>query len=128
MILTHEEAKALRDSDHSFDVLRLIFDVEAAVLTKLSQGVSVEPVAWMTSYGNVCRDDNKKSSMPFADKEDYVVPLYTVTAIAAARVKALEDAAVVCENESCSCCWTEDATEMASHLQDAIRALKGGAA
>ena len=94
--------------------------IEAAVLTKLSQGVSVEP-------------DIHHWYHPKHDAPDYVKCVgYTAdqlhTAIAAARVQALEDAAVVCENESCSCCWTEDATEMASHLQDAIRALKGGAA
>jgi hypothetical protein len=38
-VLTHEEAKKLRDSDHSLAVLKLIFDVEQAVLSKLAAGV-----------------------------------------------------------------------------------------
>jgi hypothetical protein len=83
--------------------------VEAKILARLTQGVEMpEPVAWLAEYeGDVFTADQLRIER------------------AAARLKALEDAAVVCENESCSCCWTEDATEMASHLQDAIRELKG---
>lgn len=44
-------------------------------------------------------------------------------AYAAGQRDMREAAERVCVNESCSCWWTQDAAEMASHLQDAIRAL-----
>ena len=36
-----------------------------------------EPVAYMTSYGNVARLDNVLSDHPWVGKEDYTVPLFT---------------------------------------------------
>ena len=41
----------------------------------------------------------------------------------AMRSAVIEECAKVCEDEACSCCWTEDATELAAHLQDKIREL-----
>ena len=104
MILTDEEIEAL--TVRNIDARA----IEAAVLAKLTQGVSVEPVHHIMSDGVAI---------------GYYSLDQLTTTITAARVKALEDAALVCENESCSCCWTEDATEMASHLQDEICKLKG---
>ena len=61
-----------------------LFDATvAAVLEKLTAGVSVEPVAWLAEYGG---------------------DVYTATAIAAARVQENERCAKVCESTS----WSED--------------------
>ena len=49
---------------------------------------------------------------------------YTIAQLEQVRREAIEEWAKVCEDESCSCCWTEDATELAAHLQDKILALK----
>lgn len=67
--------------------------------------------------------DQVELSSPSAER---AVWGYNEAQLNQAIADALEEAAKVCEDESCSCCWTEDATEMASHLQDAIRKLKEG--
>ena len=47
-----------------------------------------------------------------------------LNAVAAhARREALEEAAKVCEDEICSCCWDADAEAAATHLAECIRAL-----
>ena len=79
-VLTHEEAKKLRDSTCMNDPLALIHATELAVLSKLAAGVSVEP----NGYD------------PLSDQ--YLYKQDTLqTAIAAARVAALEEAAKVCD-------------------------------
>ena len=80
--------------------------IEKAVLSKLAQGVSVEPVirGWMNPANGVVIDPQRKKQIGVGDGyPNFSVPLYdesgTVTrkqlqtAIAAARVAALEDAA-----------------------------------
>ena len=109
-VLTHEEAKKLRDSTCMNDPLALIHATELAVLSKLAAGVSVEP----NGYD------------PLSDQ--YLYKQDTLqTAIAAARVQ---------ENERClammdaiGCDW-RDAGDMAkfyatNYLREAIRALLG---
>ena len=49
---------------------------------------------------------------------------YTEAQMLALRATTVEACAKVCESEACSCCWTEDATEMAAHLTDAIRGME----
>ena len=72
----------------AFDVYRA---VEAAVLTKLSQGVSVEPVAWrnpVDSYSLVTTHQKETNEFQYSDEflAGHTEPLYTADAIAAARV------------------------------------------
>ena len=106
----------------------------AATVAKLSAGVSVEPwtttkyVSSTTQYELFTRDqlNTAIAAAHLAGRKsvhDKCVDLWKGEFLAAARVAALEEAAKVCEHESCSCCWTEDATELASHLTDSIRAL-----
>lgn len=96
--------------------------IEAAVLSKLSQGVSVEP---KFSYEKAT--DGVQGTHFYEVINPKIVPIWAAlftadqlqTAIAAARVKALEDAAV---------CMEEQDTQAPKYNAKAIRALKGGAA
>ena len=107
--------------------------IEAAVIKRLSAGVSVEPVLKVYN-GDVCyksAEDDQSYGMWIPIDTNYVPtfdgPLYTATAIAAARVQ---------ENERClammdaiGCDW-RDAGDMAkfyatNYLREAIRALLG---
>ena len=93
--------------------------IEAAVIAKLLQGVSVEPVAWMANSGTgttVTPDERM-------NKHYYNIPLYTESAIPAARVKALEDAALNCEELHCT--WRMDDNSGPKECAEKIRALKG---
>ena len=100
--------------------------IEAAVIRKLAAGVSVEPV------DGALLDDMVEGSHPSYGRglfttDNCIKPLYTATAIAAARVQ---------ENERClalmdaiGCDW-RDAGDMAkfyatNYLREAIRALLG---
>ena len=85
--------------------------IESAVLAKLAQGVSVEPEQHITSDGVAV---------------GYYSLEQLTTAIAAARVKALEDAAVVCAAQNPTGSVNQE--WMQERCADAIRALKGGAA
>lgn len=98
--------------------------IEAAVLAKLSQGVSVEPVIAelvkeeMRYYHDghyLDSSDAKYQLLGFAHRA-------TRVAIAAARVQALEDAAVVAEYENAAD-WS-----VSGQIARRVRALKGGAA
>ena len=120
--------------------------IEAAVIAKLAQGVSVEPVAWI-GLRNGIEHMTSQWKIAEADSATYDTPLYTTTAIAAARVQALEEAAVVCEKYATDK-WslykgrppyngteqgradpdTQGHSDGANACADAIRALKGGAA
>lgn len=74
MILTHDEAKKLRDSTCMNDPLALIHATELEVIAKLSAGVSVEPYDFSSA------------------DQDWVHTNTTLnTAIAAARCKAIEE-------------------------------------
>lgn len=80
MILTHEEAKSLSySSDNVLDVIR---NTEQAVIAKLSQGVSVEPVLWASE-----RCGQKVFTLDQLQ-----------TTIAAARVQAINDCAKLIDN------------------------------
>lgn len=96
-ILTDEERFAairpLHQADHAAHMaLDVSIDeyqaIEAAVLKKLSAGVSVEPVAAMLEGTKLSRGAPDAGDVAFG-----WVPLYTAAAIAAARVQALEEAA-----------------------------------
>ena len=98
--------------------------IEAAVLSKLSQGVSVEPVAWI-GLRNGIEHMTSQWKIAEADSATYDTPLYTTTAIAAARVA---------ENERCAN-WLDKRGASAGgrdldpyRLAIGIRALKGGTA
>ena len=108
---------------------RVVRAIEAAVLSKLAAGVSVEPVAWrnpVDSYSLVTTHQKETNEFQYSDKflAGHTEPLYT--AIAAARVQALEEAVKVCEGAS-------SYLEHQQHLlasrdcANAIRALIGGA-
>ena len=87
-----------------------------AVLTKLSQGVSVEPVQHITSDGVAV---------------GYYSLEQLTTAIAAARVKALEDAASVSEDTVTALCGLPGEYRLivlGDDIASNIRALKGGTA
>ena len=101
--------------------------IEAAVLTKLSQGVSVEPVAWiglrngikhMTSQWKIAEDDSAT----------YDTPLYTSTAIAAARVQGYDECMKLCDPDALGLEQGDDCATGVYRVEKAIRALKGGAA
>ena len=79
MILTHEEAKALRD-DYMSDPFELIREVESAVIAKLAAGVNVEPVGYLDGQGDA-----------------YTIDQLT-TAIAAAQVQMNERCAKLVES------------------------------
>ena len=92
--------------------------VEAAVIRKLAAGVSVEPV------DGALLDDMVEGSHPSYGRglfttDNCIKPLYTATAIAAARVQALEDAAVVAEYENAAD-WS-----VSGQIARQIRALLG---
>ena len=127
-VLTHEEAKKLRDSTCMNDPLALIHATELAVLSKLAAGVSVEPFSYAKweDHPSECVGDIFYYG-PNETQPEGRIPLYTATAIAAARVQ---------ENERClammdaiGCDW-RDAGDMAkfyatNYLREAIRALLG---
>ena len=96
-ILTHEEAKALKDAA-TWDMFDLIRAIEHAVIAKLAAGVSVEPVGVVRQLHMVTvRFDTSTTygcDIPDGEK------LYTATAIASARVQALEEAANMCDEEA----------------------------
>ena len=76
--------------------------IEAAVIAKLA-GVSVEPVAYQridTEYNERIWDEDSFTSHP--NDLDECMPLYDSTAIAAARVMALEEAARLLESTELS--------------------------
>ena len=135
-ILTHDEAKRL--SQTSTDPLEVIRNVEAAVIAKLCAGVEMpEPAAyagktqagkWKYTTGSI---GSAKTWLLYQEREYLtkglqIVPLFTADqlqiAIAAARVKALEDAAALAEHENAAD-WS-----ISGQIARQIRALKGGAA
>lgn len=123
LVLEHLGPKALaHDTMSLLEAFEIGLKVaETEVIKKLAAGVDVEPdgTVEVVSDTFMVRPGDTVTHEPAYSLDQLQ------TAIAAARVMAIKEAAKVCENESCSCCWTEDATEMASHLQDAIRALIG---
>lgn len=107
MILTYEEAKRLHD-DYMSDPFELIREIKKTILEKLCAGVS----------------------MPEAMLDTFVSgKLYTADQLraygASCRLRALEDAALVCDGFDTGRKLATDykAAEMAT----AIRTLKGGA-
>jgi len=97
-----------------------------AALSKLAAGVSVEPVAEVQTlyYGSehppvaftgvVLSDKTDYYSLPFRENAQ----LYTASAIAAARVQAINECADKCDELGDEHTW---------HISAAIRALIGGA-
>jgi len=128
-VLTHEVAKALRDRVNANDPLELIRATEQAVLSKLAAGVSVERlknIDWQQFAmhgGEPCFDLDRDGSLcgrarhwfghnapgSFVSLHDFAT-----TAIAAARVQALEEAAKVCDRQ---------AIPNAGFLAEKVRAL-----
>ena len=106
-VLTHEEAKKLRDSTCMNDPLALIHATEQAVLAKLAQGVSVEP----EKMGVREVDWNEFEPVYGYSEESFN------TAIAAARVA---------ENERLACEFDKLYTIGGDEIGPAIRALIGG--
>ena len=98
---------------------RVVRAIEAAVLSKLAAGVSVEPVAWrnpVDSYSLVTTHQKETNEFQYSDEflAGHTEPLYTAEAIAAARVQALEEAAKVCDRQ---------AIPNAGFLAEKVRAL-----
>ena len=129
MLLTDEEIEAL--TVRNVDARA----IEAAVIRKLAAGVSVEPVirGWMNPANGVVIDPQRKKQLGVGDGyPNFSVPLYdesgTVTrkqlrtCIAAARLKALEDAAALAEHENAAD-WS-----ISGQIARQIRTLKGGVA
>ena len=110
-VLTHEEAKKLRDSTCMNDPLALIHATELAVLSKLAAGVSVEP----NGYD------------PLSDQ--YLYKQDTLqTAIAAARVQVYDECMKLCDPDALGLEQGDDCATGVYRVEKAIRALKGGAA
>jgi len=106
-VLTHEVAKALRDRVNANDPLELIRATEQAVLSKLAAGVSVEPAYKAKPYSSL-------PTVVVSAQVDYYSRDQLTTAIAAARVAALEEAAKVCDRQ---------AIPNAGFLAEKVRAL-----
>ena len=116
-ILSHEEAKSLSySSDNVLDVIR---NTEQAVIKALAAGVSVGAVA------SFWRERNTKlypgisfglttagEELPLGERHQ----LYTATAIAAARVQAINECADILAEYDC----------LNSGMGREIRALSGG--
>ena len=95
-LLTDDEIQYLLDGCHSSNTWTLVERTIAATIAKLASGVSVEPVATV-------RWDSKCSVSIENHAPDILeagMKLYTTTAIAAARVAALEEAARVVEADA----------------------------
>ena len=119
-VLTDEEIDAVAEA-HPYNISLYTRAIEAAVIRKLAAGVSVEPVAEVRTlhYGDehppvaftgvVLSDKTDYYSLPFREN----TPLYTATALAAARVQ---------ENERCAK-FSADFSGM--ETARAIRALLG---
>ena len=88
------------EADDMHHIMRYTEAIEAAVIRKLSAGVSVEPVAYRMQPNDTAHRSLEKS-LNFHKvhvRPDWTIdPLYTATAIAAARVQALEEAAKECD-------------------------------
>ena len=122
-VLTDKEKADLRDGTR--DIMELIDDVQAAVIKRLAAGVSVEP-AYTVESCTLSRSRDCCRSIQCKRKIDVFTLDQLTTAIAAARVQALEEAMKVCEGAS-------SYLEHQQHLlasrdcANAIRALIGGA-
>ncbi len=92
--------------------------IEAAVLTKLSQGVSVEPVGHFYFDDSVYKQAQDPISFPGC------TPLYTTTAIAAARVKAYDECTKLCDPDALGLEQGDDCATGVYRVEKAIRALK----
>ena len=86
--------------------------IEAATIDKLAAGVSVEP-AYLMSPDGKCYAPSKPP-LSAGNAKATLLTLYTATAIAAARVQALEEAAKVCDRQ---------AIPNAGFLAEKVRAL-----
>lgn len=122
-LLTHTEINNLSGIHLKYQIegaevsgaIDFAYAIEAAVIKKLAAGVDVEPVA----YGAMNKQGDLTSTLKRRDGWR-TLPLYTVEAIAAARVKALNEARDIVLNFQAG--WVPDGfTECA----DAIRALIG---
>lgn len=69
-------------------------------------------------------DGYMPNGQPIAVVARAVLAAATPGQVDAVRDAALEEAATVCENEICTCCWDADAQAAAEHLAAAVRALK----
>ena len=141
MLTKQELLKALTPLYQNESVARIALGVsieeyraiEAAVLSKLAAGVSVEPFFWVYEAGTpdggfyFIEVDRTRKDENYRDKrcwEEY--PVFTELQLAAARAQALEEAVKVCEGAS-------SYLEHQQHLlasrdcANAIRALIGGA-
>jgi len=103
MILTTEEIDVIDQSmcGERECVLPFVRAIEQAIIAKLSQGV--EPIAFV-HFARKKPDVKVLSWQSVPSKININLgfvsePLYEGDALAAARVKALEDAAVICESE-----------------------------
>jgi hypothetical protein len=90
--------------------------IEAALLSKLAQGVSVEPDYQRLVYKVVAGDNEQDPD----DYRDYYTLETLNTAIAAARVAALEEAAIAAD---LFCNGGESQRPLKYPVADAIRAL-----
>ena len=102
MILTHEEQQQLADTPNAR--LVLVRNTIAAVLQKLA-GVSVEPAYKAKPYSSL-------PTVVVSAQVDYYSRDQLTTAIAAARVQALEEAAKVCEAYEELCLFEHGHTTM----------------
>ena len=113
MILTLEEIVDIAHATGARWNSDFVSAIEAAVIAKLAAGV--EPFYFMTH-----RVDGVRQDTP------YYTPDQLRTCIAAARDKALEDAAVVCDSEPEEATGQGGTYETTPHAcANVIRALKG---
>lgn len=90
-VLTDKEKAALRDGTR--DIVELIDDVQAAVIKRLAAGVIVEPAGWKKGCKLFYQNVGWKDPSGFE-------PLYTATALAAARVQMNERCVQACAAKS----------------------------
>ena len=102
MILTDQEIQAAYMTADSAELFARA--IEQAVITKLAQGVRVEPLFWVYEAGTpdgyfyFYEVDRTRKDGNYRDKKCWKEsPVFTELQLAAARVQALEEAAKVCD-------------------------------
>ena len=130
MLLTEQEINAI--AAHHGTALGSVWphgfaaSIEQAVIAKLAQGVSVEPSYYWEPDGTIewMKEGSGFSTNTGPAHGWKITHYYTATAIAAARVAALEEAAVAAD---LFCNGGESQRPLKYPVATAIRALIGGA-
>lgn len=121
-VLTDSDAKEIHRvlcATVGADYLTIAKAASVATIHKLAAGVSVEPAAWFELNSDM---DAWFLSYGFNPKAK-TRPLYTATAIAAARVQAIEECAKVCDPNALGLEQGDDGATGVYRVEKAIRAL-----